>query len=125
VIFERSPVDYLAYAAASRSMAKSERSAFLRASVPTVREALRHLDLIFLLPVSARLDARPDEDARFRRRVDERMRRVLLDDDYDLFAAEDAPRVVEASPFPERQLAELVRQVTPHGPTRVLDRLRS
>ena len=118
-------MDYLAYAAASQTIAKSERSAFLRASIPTVREALRHLDLIFLLPVSTRLAVRPDEDERFRRRVDERMRRALIDDDHDLLGADDAPRVVEASPFPERQLAELMRQVAPHGPTRVLDRLRS
>lgn len=46
VIFERSPVDYLAYAAASRSIARAERAAFLRSSVSAVRlgELLRCLE---------------------------------------------------------------------------------
>src|SRR5688572_26092619 len=34
VIFERSPVDYLAYAAATRSITPSERAAFIREYVP-------------------------------------------------------------------------------------------
>jgi hypothetical protein len=111
VIFERSPVDYLAYAAASgRSWPSGAASDFLATYIPVVRPSLRHLDLIALLPVSRRgpIESRPDEDARFRKRVDERLRRALIDDDYDLFA-EAAPRVVELSPFPERQLVELVR----------------
>ncbi|MET0551667.1 MAG: AAA family ATPase [Vicinamibacteria bacterium] len=123
VVFERSPVDYLAYAAASRSIAKSERSAFLRASVPVVRETLRHLDLVFLLPVSNQVDARPEEDQRFRRRVDEKLRRALLDDDHDLLGSGQAPLVVEASPLPDRQLAELIRHAAPRGPARVLGTL--
>ena len=111
VVFERSPVDYLAYAAASgRSWPAGTVRDFLATSIPVVRASLRHLDLIALLPVSRRgpIESRADEDARFRRRVDERLRRALIDDDYDLFP-EAAPRVVELSPFPERQLAELIR----------------
>ncbi|HET9315182.1 MAG TPA: AAA family ATPase, partial [Vicinamibacteria bacterium] len=81
VIFERSPVDYLAYAAACRN-APPELDAFLSEAVPVVRASLRHLDLIVLLPASG--EGRVDEDPRFRRRVDDRLRRALIDDDYDL-----------------------------------------
>jgi hypothetical protein len=111
VVFERSPVDYLAYAAASRrSWPSGAASEFLARHIPVVRASLRDLDLIALLPVSLRgpIAPRPDEDARFRKRVDERLRRALIDDDYDLFA-NASPRVVELSPFPDRQLAELIR----------------
>jgi hypothetical protein len=112
VIFERSPVDYLAYAAASRSIVSSERAEFMREYVPIVRESVRYLDLIVLLPVSTRgpVDSRPAEDERFRRRVDDKLRRALVDDDYDLFGSGDSPLVVPVSPFPDQQLAELMRR---------------
>jgi predicted ATPase len=104
VVFERSPVDYLAYAGRGQA-------AFVQEQLPTVRAALRHLDLIVLLPVSPAgpIQARPGEDGRFRRRVDRRLRGALLDDDYDLLGGGEAPRVVELSALPERQLAELLR----------------
>jgi hypothetical protein len=111
VIFERSPVDYLAYAAATRSIARDERDEFIRTYVPIVRAAVCSLDLIALLPAAREgpVASRPGEDDRFRKRVDEALRRALIDDDYDLFAADPAPRVVEFAAVPDRQLPELVR----------------
>ena len=116
VVFERSPVDYLAYAAACRDAwsAPTTRE-FLAAAVPAVRASLRHLDLIALLPVSdaGPMRARTNEDERFRKRVDDRLRRALIDDDFDLFDDCDQPRVVELSPLPARQIAELMRLTQP------------
>ena len=107
VIFERSPVDYLAYAAACRkAWSAPEAAAFLHSALPVVRESVRHLDLIVLLSASGA--GRPDEDERFRRRVDERLRRALVDDDHDLFGSRDSPRVVELPGSPQRQLAGLL-----------------
>jgi len=80
---------------------------------PPVRASLRHLDLIALLPVSDAIPARPHEDPRFRKRVDERLRRALIDDDFDLFDDRDLPRVVELSALPARQIAELMRLTEP------------
>ena len=112
VIFERSPVDYLAYLAATRAIPPSERVAFERAHIPTVRNSVRELDLIALLPVSGEgpIASRPGEDERFRERVDDQLRRALIDDEYDLFGGPDTPVVLELSPFPDRQLAELLRR---------------
>ncbi|MEM7355973.1 MAG: AAA family ATPase [Acidobacteriota bacterium] len=111
VLFERSPVDYLAYAAATRSMVSTERADFLQGHLPAVRDALLDLELIVLLPVSDQgpIAARPGEDERFRSRVDDRLRRALIDDEYDLFDGPEAPQVVEFSPLPDQQLAELTR----------------
>ena len=111
-IFERSPADYLAYAAARRSTTASERAEFMRMYVPTVRESIRTLDLIVLLPVSISgpILARPHEDERFRKRVDDKLRRTLIDDDYNLFEDACRPFVLELSPFPAQQLAELMRR---------------
>jgi len=110
VIFERSPVDYLAYAAASRSWPSGAAADFLDAALPVVRRALRGLDLIVFLPVSARgPSARPDESPRFRKRVDRALGRALLDDEHDLFGGPAAPRVVALPPGLEDRVAELVR----------------
>ena len=111
VVFERSPIDYLAHAAASESMAATERDDFLDRYIPTVRTAIRHLDLIVLLPVSSAgpIQARPGEDVAFRERVDAALRGALVDDDHDLFSAPDAPRVVELPPGPEQYLGHLLR----------------
>src|SRR5262245_49024490 len=111
VVFERSPVDYLAYAVASRSPEwRSARQAFLDVQVEVVRAALRRLDVIAYLPVSAKgpVQGRPGEDARFRDRVDQCLRRALFDDEHDLLDV-GTPSVVELPPRPERQLAALVR----------------
>lgn len=117
VVFERSPVDYLAYAAAGSERESGPAAAFLEAHRPAVRAAVRNLDLIALVPVSTSgpVAPRPGEDERFRTRVDEVLRGALIDDDYDLFGDEGAPVVVELSPLPERQLAALVRHATAEG----------
>jgi hypothetical protein len=112
VVFERSPVDYLAYAAASRrAWPPGSPTDFLKTFVPVVRASVSHLDLIALLPASRQgpITARADEDERFRRSVHQKLSAALLDDEYDLFEDRDRPRVVELSPLPERQLADLIR----------------
>lgn len=112
VIFERGPVDYLAYAAAS-AWPRDAVADFLRAALPIVRRGLRGLDLVAFLPVSPQGPAaRPGESPRFRRRVDWALERALLDDEHDLFGA-GAPRVVTlATGFPGR-VAALVRLAGP------------
>lgn len=107
VVHERSPADYVAYAAASRAWPRDERRAFVGEHLPAVRAGLACLDVIVLLPLLAERPARPGEDERFRRRVDEQLRRVLLDDEHDLLG--DGPRVVALSPAPSRWLDEMVR----------------
>ena len=111
VVFERSPVDYLAYAEASvRSWPGGAIARFLRESIPLVREALPSLDAIVFLPVGSEvIESRPGENPRFRKRVDEAMRRAFLDDEYDLFGEETSPCVVQLSALPERRLAELLQ----------------
>lgn len=112
VVFERSPVDYLAYAAASGSAWEpNEEQRFLAAHTPIVQASMRHLDLVAYLPLTAAgVGRRRGEDGRFRQEVDAWLRRVLLDDVYELFA-EPSPRVVELPGTPDRQLAELSRLV--------------
>jgi hypothetical protein len=116
VIFERSPVDYLAYAAASGSAWESgEREAFLAAHTPIVRDSIRHLDVVAYLPLSDAEARRRGEDGRFRLRVDVWLRRVLVDDVYELLEHGRLPRVVALPGAADRQLDELVRLVEADG----------
>jgi hypothetical protein len=109
VVFERSPVDYMAYGAASRSWPRGEVRAFLEAAIPAVRESVRGLDLIALLTVARDGPAaRSGENPRFRRRVDAALRRALLDDEHDLFGAA-RPMVVELPAGTGREVEALVR----------------
>jgi AAA domain-containing protein len=108
VVHERSPVDYLAYAAASRrAWPPGAAASFVEEFAPAVRTAVGDLDLIAYVPVTRAIPARPDEDPRFRRRVDRALRRALLDDEHDLLAA-GGPTIVELPAAPDRQLAELL-----------------
>jgi hypothetical protein len=109
VIFERSPVDYLAYAVAS-SWPRETRAAFLEEALPIVRRSLRGLDLIAFLPVSARGPSTwRGESPRFRKRVDRALERALLDDEHDLFGEAGATRTVALPPDLDSRVAELVR----------------
>ena len=112
VVFERSPVDYLAYAIASRSWARGSAAAFLEESLPVVRRSLLQLDLIAFLPVAPGGPAvRPGEDPRLRKRVDRALANALLDDEYDLLAEAGSPRVVALPTSLEGRVAELIRAI--------------
>jgi hypothetical protein len=120
VVFERCAVDYLAYAAAGRrGWTARTRAEFRRRHTPAVRASLRRLDLIVLLPVcrGGRITARAGEGGRFRRRVDEELRRALLDDELELLGP-GAPPVAALAPAPERWLADVLRLTAAAGPAR-------
>jgi hypothetical protein len=117
VVFERSPVDYLAYASASLSWPEGCAAGFLQTFIPQVRRSLRGLDLIAFVPVSsAGPESRIGEDPGFRQRVDEALRRALVDDDHGLFEDQGSPSVVELPPDPDQQVTELIRLTAP-GPS--------
>jgi len=117
VVFERSPVDYLGYAAASGgAWPQGEIERFLAAQTPIVRASVVNLDLIAYLPLpSARPVGRPGETKAFRRRVDACLRRALLDDAYEIFPDRRSPRVVSLPSTPERQLGVLSRLLQGDG----------
>ena len=97
VIFERSPVDYLAYVLALGDLDRETSDARLaERSLDVARGAVTLLDLVVYLPAGGGDDVVPDsEDPELRRAVDARLEGILLDDDYGIFTG-GRPLVLEA-----------------------------
>ncbi|WP_157001924.1 hypothetical protein [Agromyces laixinhei] len=108
VIAERGPIDFLAYLAALESLRRGGRSAtlFERGFGPTA-EAMRHVDLLVVLPLHHRdaLRVADDDDLELRAAMDEEL--LELVDDPDLVG--ERTRVIEVSGGRAARLAALER----------------
>lgn len=97
IVFERSPVDYVAYLLALSDLDREEAAVTLtEQSIEIARGGVRKLDLIVYLPIDGgSANAGGAEDPYLRRAVDERLASILVDDDFDIFTP-NRPMVVEA-----------------------------
>jgi hypothetical protein len=98
VIYERCPVDFLAYLLALQDLRRSTAAVrLIELSIGSVMDALPLLDVIVFLPLNTAdgVAVSDTEDPALRRAVDRRLIGLLSDDDFDLFPAR-RPMVVEA-----------------------------
>ena len=100
VIFERSPIDFLAY-----MIAIEERRA-ADVWVEKVRKALSHLDLFAFVPLESHIDVPDSEYPELRELVDELLQDILLADELNLFSGMK-PSIVEVHGTVEQRLARL------------------
>jgi hypothetical protein len=109
VIFERSPFDFLAYiVAAAEQMPSGASFNDLEETLSLVRSAARRLDVIVFLPLDATraIEVSDDENPRLRNAVDELLQRILLADEFNVFA-QARPVIVEARGTVEQRLLAL------------------
>jgi hypothetical protein len=93
VIFERCPVDFLAYLFALRDLQRDPQATnVIEISMEMVSAGLEQLDLIVLLPIN-QVEA-DDEDQELREAVDVRLTDLLVSDDLGLFTSTH-PSVLE------------------------------
>ncbi len=98
VIYERCPVDFLAYLFALNNLKRATAAVrLLKSAIGLVKDALPLLDVIIFLPLNAAdgIGVSDSEDPALRKAVDHRLIRLLSDDDLDLFPT-GRPKVVEA-----------------------------
>lgn len=107
VIFERGPVDYLAYLLALGELGRDTADARLvKHSLEKVRSAIDLLDVIVFLPADRGGGVSDSEDPKLRRAVNARLEGMLIGDDFGLFTA-DRPSVLEASGTTAQRLRTL------------------
>jgi predicted ATPase len=80
-LFDRCPADILAYLLTHRDSDGFDVDSWL----PRIRSAMRRLDLIVFVPVESpdRVVVSDPEERKLRRRVDEELRDIVLDDRWD------------------------------------------
>lgn len=109
VIAERGPLDFLAYLTALDTLGRPGRSPeAVRRGYAVTAAAMADVDLLVLLPLSARtpIAVPDDEDPDLREATDEAL--LELSDDPDLVGG---ATVIELAGAPEERLAELERVV--------------
>ncbi len=113
VVFDRCPVDYIAYSLyTARHKQTDIDGAFVASLLEPVREALRFLDLIVFVPVSHQhpmhleADGIRPVDKEYRWEVDRHFKRLYRDGLYDLFG-EAGPRVLEVQGSRDERIEQL------------------
>ena len=109
VIFERCPIDFLAYMLALNDLRRDEETTGLvEKSLGMVKGAIELLDLIVFLPLSD-MDGNvisDSEDPELRTAVDNRLVGILSDDDFNLFTSR-RPVVLEVDGSTAQRLRKL------------------
>ena len=118
VIYERSPVDFLAYILALKDLKRDDvDSRLVKTALELVTEALRHLEMIVFLPLDDS-DVPEAEDPKLRRAVDSRLVTILIDDELDIIRAGLAA-VVEARGSTAQRLRMLEDAMESHSANRL------
>lgn len=110
VICERSPIDFLAYVLALRDLGREPvANLFVERLFQLVSNSIRNLDLIIFLPLDGAhgIEDPDEEDLRLRETVDERLSSIFRADEFGIFGAGDALRIIEAQGTPRQQLVAL------------------
>ena len=102
VVFERGPVDFVAYLLALADLHRDAAdTALTKQAISLTRKAVTLLDLIVYLP-AANVAGPESEDPKLRHAMDARLERILLDDELDMFTS-DRPSILElAGPTAQR-----------------------
>jgi nicotinamide riboside kinase len=103
VIFDRSPLDFYAYALSLRPHEPFDKQELIE----LCQEALEDLDLIIFCPVEEpdRIGLSSQEDRKLRSRVDHALRELLLDDSLGLLGH---LQLIEVSGTVERRLGQVL-----------------
>lgn len=97
IIFDRCPVDFLAYAMCALEQDHIDiNNSEVSERFSEIKAALDNLDVIVFLPiVKEHVIEYTEDDAAFRKAVDQCFKRLYRDDIYDIFPQYDVPKVIE------------------------------
>ncbi len=107
-LFDRCPLDLLAYLAVDAEAERLDARAWL----PRLQEAMAMIDLVVLVPIERpdRIDAGGADDRELRRRVDEALRDIVLDDPWGFGVP-----VLEVSGSPDERADQVLAYLRENG----------
>jgi predicted ATPase len=113
VIFDRCPVDYIAYSIYTAHHRQTDLDmAFVESLVQPVRDSLRFLDLVVFVPMSREHPMHLEDDGirpidkEYRRAVDREFKRLYRDRLYELLCGQ-GPKLVEVNGSREARIDQL------------------
>ena len=102
VIFDRSPVDYIAYSQYTADYATTDiDNAFVEGMVPRVRQTLEHIDLLVFVPISDQWPVEMEDDGirpidlPYRSEVDAIFKQIYREKRFDVMPARNPPHLIE------------------------------
>ena len=114
VIFDRAPVDYLAYSQYTANQASTDiDDAFVESMVPAVRESLDHLDILAFVPRSEDWPVAMEDDGirpvdyAYRDEVDAIFKEIYRERRFQVFPEKNSPLLVELGGSRETRLSQL------------------
>lgn len=99
IIFDRCPVDFIAYGMCAIDQdAVDINDSEIADRFDAVKEALNHLDLIVFLPMTKEHPIEyPEENPAYRKKADKFFKKLYRDEICDIFPSYGHPRIVEVS----------------------------
>lgn len=114
VIFDRAPVDYIAYSQYTADKATTDiDDAFVAAIVPRVRETLQRLDLVVFVPMTDRWPVELEDDGirpvdlPYRAEVDAIFKQIYRDERFSVMPEMNRPKLIELWGSREQRLERL------------------
>ena len=114
VIFDRAPVDYLAYSQYTANQGSTDiDAAFVESMVPAVRESLDHLDILAFVPRSEDWPVAMEDDGirpvdyAYRDEVDAIFKEIYREGRFQVFPEKNSPLLVELGGSREARLSQL------------------
>lgn len=102
VIFDRAPIDYIAYSQYTANHGKSDiDQEFIESMIPAIKESLDHLDIIVFIPKSDEWPVEIEEDGirpidhSYRDEVDTIFKEIYRNNRYDLMPIKNRPTIIE------------------------------
>ncbi|MGD9592385.1 MAG: AAA family ATPase [Candidatus Berkiella sp.] len=109
IIFDRSPVDYLAYAMHILEEDHiSVHDSEISERFEDIKAALNHLDLIVFMPISNENSIEyTEENPEYRKAVDKCFKKIYRDDIWDIFPSYNHPKIIEMTGDRHNRIAKI------------------
>jgi len=109
IIFDRCPIDYIAYAMCiAEQDAVNIQDTEVADKFTEIKRALNNLDFIFFLPITKKhLIEYTEENPAYRTKADFFFKSIYRDDMLDIFPSYNHPKIIEIYGFPSERIKKI------------------